>query len=48
MENLLLTGIFLFTLFFLLGTGVWIGLALMGVAFCWLRIVYKQAPQVMQ
>ena len=38
MENLLLTGIFLFTLFFLLGTGVWIGLALMGVAFVGLEL----------
>ena len=33
MENLALTGIFLFTLFLLLGTGVWVGLALLGVAF---------------
>ena len=33
MENLYLTVIFLFTLFFLLGSGVWIGLALMGVAY---------------
>ncbi len=33
MDELTLTGIFLFTLFFLLGSGVWIGLALLGVAF---------------
>ncbi|MEM7172718.1 MAG: TRAP transporter large permease subunit [Pseudomonadota bacterium] len=33
MEQLELTGIFLFVLFLLLGTGVWVGLALMGVAF---------------
>lgn len=33
MEQLALTGIFLFVLFLLLGTGVWVGLALMGVAF---------------
>ena len=33
MEHLYLTVIFLFTLFFLLGSGVWIGLALMGVAY---------------
>ena len=33
MENLELTAIFLFTLFLLLGTGVWVGLALLGVAF---------------
>jgi tripartite ATP-independent transporter DctM subunit len=32
MHELYLTGIFLFILFLLLGTGVWIGLALMGVA----------------
>ena len=33
MEHLYLTVIFLFTLFFLLGSGVWIGLALIGVAY---------------
>ncbi len=33
MEQLALTAIFLFVLFLLLGTGVWVGLALMGVAF---------------
>ena len=33
MEQLFATGIFVFVLFFLLGTGVWVGLALMGVAF---------------
>ena len=32
MEHLALTGIFLLTLFLLLGTGVWVGLALLGVA----------------
>jgi C4-dicarboxylate transporter DctM subunit len=32
MDQLYLTGIFLFVLFFLLGTGVWVGLALLGVA----------------
>jgi C4-dicarboxylate transporter, DctM subunit len=32
MDELYLTGIFLFVLFFLLGTGVWVGLALLGVA----------------
>jgi C4-dicarboxylate transporter, DctM subunit len=32
MHELYLTGIFLFVLFLLLGTGVWIGLALLGVA----------------
>jgi len=32
MEHIELIGIFLFVLFFLLGTGVWVGFALMGVA----------------
>ncbi|MEL6873063.1 MAG: TRAP transporter large permease subunit [Pseudomonadota bacterium] len=32
MQELALTGIFLFVLFLLLGTGVWVGLALLGVA----------------
>ena len=32
MEGFALTGIFLFSLFLLLGTGVWVGLALLGVA----------------
>ena len=32
MENLLLTVIFLTVLFFLLGSGVWVGLSLLGVA----------------
>ncbi len=32
MEHFYLTGLFLFVLFFLLGTGVWVGLALLGVA----------------
>ena len=32
MEEIYLTGIFLFVLFLLLGTGVWVGLALLGVA----------------
>jgi len=38
MENLILTLIFLFTLFFLLGSGVWIGLSLMGVAYVGLEL----------
>ena len=33
MSEALATGIFVFTLFFLLGSGVWIGLALLGVAY---------------
>ena len=32
MDHFALTGIFLFVLFLLLGTGVWVGLALVGVA----------------
>ena len=32
MDELYLTGIFLLVLFLLLGTGVWVGLALLGVA----------------
>ena len=38
MENLILTVIFLLTLFFLLGSGVWIGLSLMGVAYVGLEL----------
>ncbi len=33
MDSFALTGIFLFVLFLLLGSGVWVGLALLGVAF---------------
>ncbi len=33
MDQLALTGIFLFVLFLLLGSGVWVGLALLGVAY---------------
>lgn len=33
MDQFMLTAVFLFALFFLLGSGVWIGLALMGVAY---------------
>ena len=43
MEHFYLTGIFLFTLFFLLGTGVWVGLALMGVAFVGMQL-FTSAP----
>ena len=38
MEHLYLTIIFIFTLFFLLGSGVWIGLALIGVAYVGMEI----------
>ena len=33
MADFYATGIFLFVLFLLLGSGVWVGLALLGVAF---------------
>jgi len=33
MEHFYLTGIFLFVLFLFLGTGIWVGIALLGVAF---------------
>ena len=39
MENLYLTIIFLFTLFFLLGSGVWIALSLIGVAFVGMELL---------
>ena len=32
MDELVLTGIFLLVLFFLLGSGIWVGLSLIGVA----------------
>ena len=38
MEHLYLTGIFLFVLFLLLGTGVWVALALLGVAMVGMEI----------
>ncbi len=38
MENVLLVTIFMGTLFFLLGTGVWVGLALFGVAYLGLEM----------
>lgn len=43
MEHFLLTGIFLFTLFLLLGSGVWVGLALMGVAYVGM-VLFTSAP----
>ena len=33
MDEFQLIGIFLFVLFLMLGTGIWVGLALLGVAF---------------
>ncbi|HIP22427.1 MAG TPA: C4-dicarboxylate ABC transporter permease, partial [Rhodobacteraceae bacterium] len=38
MDEFALIGIFLFTLFLLLGTGVWVGLALFGVAYLGLEM----------
>ena len=38
MEEIYLTSIFIFALFLLLGTGVWVGLALFGVAFVGLAL----------
>jgi tripartite ATP-independent transporter DctM subunit len=38
MENIELIAIFLFILFMLLGTGVWVGLALLGVAFAGMEL----------
>ena len=38
MEEIYLVGLFLFVLFLLLGTGVWVGLALFGVAFVGLEL----------
>lgn len=40
MEQFQLIGLFLFVLFLLLGTGVWVGLALMGVAFVGLMLFH--------
>ena len=48
MENLYLTLIFLFTLFFLLGSGVWIALSLIGVAFVGMELfTNRQAGDAM-
>ncbi|MEP3246373.1 MAG: TRAP transporter large permease subunit [Sneathiella sp.] len=43
MEEIYLTSIFLFILFLLLGTGVWVGLALFGVAFTGL-VLFTSRP----
>ena len=44
MEQLALTGIFLFVLFLLLGSGVWVGLALMGVAYVGMELFTSRPP----
>ena len=43
MEEFQLIGLFLFVLFLLLGTGVWVGLALMGVAFVGLMLFHPSS-----
>lgn len=44
MEQLAPIAIFLFVLFFLLGSGVWVGLALMGVAFVGMELFTSRPP----
>ena len=44
MENIALTAVFLFVLFLLLGTGVWVGLALMGVAWVGMELFTSRPP----
>ncbi len=44
MEQLAAIGIFLFVLFLLLGTGVWVGLALLGVAFVGMELFTVRPP----
>ena len=44
MEHLALIGVFLFVLFLLLGTGVWVGLALMGVAWVGMALFTSRPP----
>ncbi len=44
MEQLAPIGIFLFVLFLLLGTGVWVGLALLGVAFVGMELFTSRPP----
>ena len=43
MEHFYLTGIFLFVLFLFLGTGIWVGLALLGVAFVGMELFTTRA-----
>ncbi len=44
MEQLAPIAIFLFVLFFLLGSGVWVGLALMGVAYVGMELFTSRPP----
>ena len=44
MENVALTAVFLFVLFLLLGIGVWVGLALMGVAWVGMELFTARPP----
>ncbi|WP_025771304.1 TRAP transporter large permease [Thioalkalivibrio sp. HK1] len=44
MEGISLTVVFLFVLFLLLGTGVWVGLALMGVAWVGMELFTTRPP----
>lgn len=44
MEQILPIAIFLFVLFFLLGSGVWVGLALMGVAYVGMELFTSRPP----
>jgi C4-dicarboxylate transporter DctM subunit len=44
MQELLPIGIFLFVLFLLLGTGVWVGLALLGVAWVGMELFTSRPP----
>ena len=44
MEQLAPIAIFLFVLFLLLGSGVWVGLALMGVAFVGMELFTSRPP----
>ena len=44
MEYFILSGVFLFVLFLLLGTGVWIGLALIGAAFAGMTLFTDRPP----
>ena len=43
MENLSVIILFLFVLFTLLGSGVWVGLALMGVAWVGMELFNRRA-----
>ena len=44
MQEFAAIGIFLFVLFFLLGTGVWVGLALIGVAYVGIVMFTTRPP----